>query len=214
MNCQRAFIGRRGCGKTTCMEHFSLEITPRRVIWDPNEQFWNGEIATAPHRLEQLIQESRFPVIYRPGDDLESDFEDFADEILSQTRLAVEIDEASRLMSSQWIHEQLDYMVRRARHLELAIHVTTHRMQDTNGLFLDECTDYVLFRAKGKRALDKIADYTSDEAAEIVASLEPRQFLHWNVERESFVVEKDSASWFEPISQPERTQHRGQSAAA
>lgn len=197
-------IGRMGKGKTTKAYHDARTASANVIIFDPKKQFDDPSvfphITENPSVLEDLAAQAKFPLVYWPGADLEEEFEDFADVVRGCEGAAVLLDEARLLMNPQGLHKDLGEILRSSRHRSQSLFLTFHRMQQAHGDVLDDATDYVLFGAKGKLALNKIEDYTSEEVRDAVQRLTGKECVHWIVDQEEFFVVKDSRSWFERIS--------------
>lgn len=204
MSSVRLIVGKQGRGKSTLAHHFARLSGKREVIFDPRLQFhFSG--APGAHgqaEFESLLEAGRFPAVYQPPlrARVRDHFEDFVEVILETPSLAVVIDEGRYLMSAQAIDENLSVLLRAYRQLDHDVIVTAHRMVHVHGDVAEPADALVLFGTRHPRSLERIADFTTAEAAAEVEKLKGRDYLEYFDATEDFRVQRDAAAWQEKIS--------------
>jgi hypothetical protein len=199
------FFGRLGKGKSTLAYHWAVRLNRGVLVFDANAQFTKWPTVSGPVALDDAIARAESPIIYRPRGNVHEQFAIFAAAVWNLYRVTVIVDESSLLQDPHSINPSLEDLIRLGREREFSILTTQHRPQDAHGIVMSLATDYFFFRTTRRLDLDRIANETNEEVAERVKQLGPanrgsgQEYLHWNVEAETFYVNSDSDSWFLPI---------------
>jgi len=200
-------FGRRRRGKSTLAMHIARLQKKNTIIFDPNNQFWNGTLVYESEQIRQLIErEDDVPnvIIYRLTSEPWESFDDFAKSIWGLGGYNLIIDEAHRLQKPNRVHPWLDTFIRQSPTDEdepYTVHIiqTMHRPQDCNGITFSQATHLVFFRFTKERDLEVVENEAGTSVADAVRSLRDRQFILYNVDDEVFDLVSNDKEWYEPI---------------
>ena len=195
--------GRPGQGKSGLAFHHARLAKVGVAVFDPSAQFAIGEISRDGAGFEESLDSGERVVVYQSFGNVEKDFAQFFECVFRRRDLAVIVDEASLLGSPQWLDENLDKLIRLARHKDLDVFLTAHRPQDLNGICFSCAKIFCFFHTSHPRDLEKIEGYTSVECAARVKELTTHHFVCWSVEDDGFFVNTNPSDWREDIK-PER----------
>lgn len=196
--------GRPGQGKSCLAFHHARLSKFGVAIFDPSAQFDIGDVSRNPEDFEESLDGGENLVVYQSFGKVEEDFEEFHRSVFRRRELAVVIDEVHLLCGSNWIDENLEKLVRLARHKELDLFLTAHRPQDLNGVCYSCAQSYVFFHTSHPRDLEKIEAYTSPECAEKIKTLPQHHFVCWSVLDNEFYINTNPADWREQIKPDSR----------
>lgn len=196
--------GRLGKGKTTLGFHEARQLYPGRgiFVFDPKCAFQVGVRVRSLQETLNAIQEQADVIVFQPYD-VEKGFSEFASAVWSCRNAAVLVDEASYLQSPYGLHADLDKMIRMGGEQNLSLILTQHRIADTHGLLQMVVTEFDFFQTKFRRELKRIEEIAGEEVAQKVSGLGDHEFLQFDVEGESYHVNRDPQSWREKIKQEE-----------
>ncbi len=187
--------GRLQMGKSS-LAHRQASRRRGELVFDPTEAFDIGRIVRSAREMVEACQaRTETPIVYRSDGEVLEDFEKFAQVAQLYGGVGVIVDEASVICSPHSMPKQLSRLVRKVARYDHDLFLTTHRPADLNPLCFTLAHRYQFFQTKNALDLDRIAEMTSQEAAERVSRLPFRHYLEWDVAGESFWVNGDPASW-------------------
>lgn len=198
-------VGKQRKGKSTLAYHHARLEGKRVVIFDPRGQFdfqnRGGGLAMGQAFFETFIERGNFPAVYRATEgDVREHFENFVEIMLDHRDLAVLVDEVRFLMTANSIDENLSVLLRAYGQQGHSLYFTAHRMAHVHGDVAEPADALIFFGTHHPRSLDRIEEFTSQEARDLVAGLKGRDYLEWFDDSESFVIQRDAESWREQIS--------------
>jgi hypothetical protein len=194
--------GRMGKGKTTLGFHLAKERHRGKgvFVFDTAGNFSIGESVNDFHSMMRAIDREPAVIVFQPRD-VEQGFREFSQAVWTTRRQAVLVDEASFLEHANYLNPDLDALVRLGRRQEISVITTQHRIAEVSGLLRTVVTDYYFFQTKHPRELERIEEIANEAVSEQVSSLGDHEYLHWEVESESFEVVRDPRTWKEKIFQ-------------
>lgn len=198
-------FGKRHQGKTTLALHLARQLDVTLCAFDINRQFHfspDSAVSTEDDVRALLLAGER-EIIFRPGLDVKADFEALSRALCDWQDLVILVDESSRLQGANWLHPWLDELIRRSDSERVHLIQTLHRPSDAANICRALASDWYIFHTTQPASLGCIADQCGREVAELAVSLGPREFVHWNDDRETFEQVTDPESWFESLSRPE-----------
>lgn len=196
-----ANFGRRGKGKTS-LAYFQAKRAGRGVcIFDPTESFAIGTPVYSEREMMLALDREISPIVFQVKDAamrkdaIEEDLLTFVQTIKLVRDISVLVDETSYVQSPQWISPALDDEVRVGRRRHHDVYFTQHRIADCNGIVLSLVSEFNFFQTKYPRDLERIAEFCGEKVAGHVSTLGDHEFLHYDVEKETFYVNVDPTSW-------------------
>jgi hypothetical protein len=166
-------------GKTFLISRWA-EQENRVVIFDATGEFIEKSnytiIYANPKALWDLVKQTPwvFRVVYAPGRDLDTDFRYCLSALWhTQSDKLLIVDEFHEICPVSYKSEDVNTMLRFARHDKLGFVGVSQRIADVHKLFTSCCRIVVLFPTHEARDLDAIADRWGSEAADTVTSLRP-----------------------------------------
>ena len=204
-------FGKRRQGKSTLALALAVAKYRRVIVWDPNDQL----------PLIKAVDPSELSFSFDPGhsqtgftfarigpfntDEIEERFSEFAEALYQEWEatpgghMSVIVDESHLLQGPNWIHPELDRMVRRAPG-DVHLIQTTHRIVDstpTNRYHADNVFFFFAGDLEGERKM--LARNFGEKTAIIVPTLKPFHALYWKrapggrIELEHW---NDPAEWY------------------
>lgn len=164
-------------GKTYLMRHLT-ENDNRKVTFD-----YTGEAAeepgaevihASPKALNARIKENPyyFRIAYVPGRDVEHDFSQVLNVLwFKQIHKLFILDEIHTICPVNAVDEDMETLLRFARHDKMSVVGASQRIADVHKLFTSCCRMTILFHTQEARDLDAIEDRWS--CAEMVENLRP-----------------------------------------
>ncbi|MHB8413724.1 MAG: hypothetical protein ACYDDI_17545 [Candidatus Acidiferrales bacterium] len=182
-----ACSGRRGTGKSTLMA-FKLERSSRIVLFDPlgEHGHWCPNPIYSIGKLEDFLDwshsQQKFACRYIPlGEPLE-EFEDFCAAVYWRGSLTVGIEEISLVCSSpSAMPGEFGKLIRLSRHRGLNVCWTAQRFAEVPRTLTALTDVFAIFGVSEPRDLDALADRTSPEIADRVASLKLHDGIMFDV---------------------------------
>lgn len=210
-------FGRRRRGKTTLSVYQALQLQTQTgcgiLVYDVNNQV-NQFPDSAVYSLEELqdkLEDKPDVIVYRAlggaFDPMEAtkmlgdDFDAFASVIWKKTGFVLVVDESHWLQSANSCNDSLASFVRMSDsnsvHLLQSAHAPADMWSRARGL----ASDWFLFHTTRAADLDAIESQCGEEVREKSNHLEKHEYIHFNLDEQSFEIVSDSKSWFvEPIA--------------
>lgn len=206
-------IGRREQGKTTLARKMTL-AAPSRLTFDPRRMIRAAgamhiqRAAELPDAVDALLdaESQSGEIIYAPlEDDVQFAFSKFSAEVKrwmieAPTRhVAILIDEVSFVdlkdPAFQWV---LRCSLRDNTHIVM----TSHRPVDIPPKVRAIADHWLLFACREPRDLDAVEDRCTMRVREVVQTLPPRHFIHWNDAKGTYATNNDPKSWYVALAPP------------
>jgi hypothetical protein len=166
-------------GKTYLIEKWAEEQN-RIVVFDATGEFIDKprytQIVANPRKLWQLLKNQPyfFRVCYAPGRELETDFAWVLSALWhTQSDKLLIVDEFHEICPVSYKSDDVNTMLRFARHDKLGFIGVSQRIADVHKLFTSSCRTVVLFWTQEARDLEAISDRWGRVVSEQVASLRP-----------------------------------------
>ncbi len=189
-------IGLRGTGKTFFLRHYSATREPRRLSLDRLGDFSAGsEVYRENWRLglERLATQRRAMWV-RLVPPKRQGFEAWADEVFTaileretpdgsdfQWDMLIVMDEAHRYGLQRVVATSpLAQAVLEGRHHGLRWLIGAQRMVDLPASILNETTDLAVFEVTSPRDRKRLAEWTEEDAEDLVRELPPFHCLLWS----------------------------------
>lgn len=178
-NCKMTFVcGPVASGKTHLLKQW-LATDPRHVIFDGTGEFLadntREQIWASPKKLYARLKANPycFQIVYTPGRDRVSDFSWVLNSLWwvdapSKTLICDEFHEVCPVSMS---NEDVEMMLRFARHNKLGFVGASQRIADVSKLYTSGCRVVILFHTSEARDLEAIDDRW--RCSEMVESLRP-----------------------------------------
>jgi len=174
--------GRRRQGKSTLSLALGLSRSKQVVIFDPNIQYEIEPVVYDSVSLDERISAGHLITIFRPAPtEIEEGFAQFGELVWHWEDLVVIVDETSAVQRANWLHPQLERLVRQGPP-SVDLIQSTHRLVDTQRLTRSLATDIFLFQSTLRADLDLIRAEISDQVAEQVKVLPIYGCLHYWVD--------------------------------
>lgn len=172
--------GRRGYGKTTFIKNYVARVEPRVLILDPFDDFKNVPAVELDDAFDELDE---FPVCRRrivpPIDHTSREFaNDFFERSINELRDCLLVLDEITLWSSSNAPGALQTLVLQGRRLGIRMIVACQRISLVPGVILSESTDLVMFRMSRPRDIHVASEWSDDETAERLRSLELGMCVH------------------------------------
>lgn len=153
----------------------------RVVIFDATGEFvsTDGTYTTYFRNAKQLWEDMKnspwyFRMVYEPGRNLNNDFAWVLSAVWhTQSDKQFFVDEFHTICPVNANNEDVETMLRFARHDKLGFCGVSQRIADVHKLFTSSCRMIVLFHTSEARDLDAISDRWGNEVEEIVLHLRP-----------------------------------------
>jgi len=178
--CINTFVsGPVASGKTHLLIQWIKPLT-RVVAFDATGEFVSDETmehiwfspATFLRRME--ANQYAFRIAYHPGRDVLDDFE-WCVKILFQfdSVKTLAVDEFHLVCPNNAIGDDMEVLLRFARHAKVGIIGMSQRVADVHKLFTSGCRMVILFYTEESRDIEAISDRWGKDTAEMVANLRP-----------------------------------------
>lgn len=198
-------IGRRELGKTT-LAYRMLRSLRRRYVLDARRMIVQrgDEIETATtitdatESMYAVIEGSLHESIYQPSESPGVAFVEWAnvlrDLVLAYPRaeIGVLVDEASFYDLDD---ESFQWIVKCAPRSKVHVIITAHQPKDIPTSIRSIADHWFIFRTTQKTDLDRIEEKSPD-AADMVRSLDGRDYVHWDDAKAHLTVNRYSSNWF------------------
>jgi hypothetical protein len=178
-------VGRKEQGKTT-LAYSSLLPMPKRVIFDPREDFETSDIVntTGLDLYADLNEQENDEVIVQTSDDLEAAFAttciELKDWIVEHRgeRFGFLVDDSRLVLQTKSVPFEFSWMLRSTKVNESRIILTTWRVVDIPLEVRSQCDHWFIFKTTELRDLELIEERFGEQAVEMVKNLQPYHYLH------------------------------------
>lgn len=197
-------FGRRKLGKSTLALHLACSAAPGVIIFDPNGQFDCGLILSDPLDLQLALDEKTPLIVYRPINDVQSEFSELAAILWPYRNFALLIDEGSQVQTFSKPLPMLDRFVRLSNTHSVHLIQTMHRPVDAATICRSLATDWYMFRSTQESDLKAIEERCGEEVRELVSTIAGEQgkgnpYVHWDDNVAQFELVQDSAAWYQQM---------------